>query len=450
MFFSGVALLILTACGGGSPGQQILDFTFGTQGKVQTDFYSNHDDEARGVALQSDGKIVVAGFATMISERDFGLVRYNVDGSLDTGFGTSHTGKQVTDFGGSWDTAEAVVIQDDGKIVAAGYSNAGTSFDFALARYNTDGSLDTSFGPAGTGMVRTDISGGNEYAMDVALQADGKIVVVGRAETSPGNLDIALARYNDDGTLDTFFNFVVLCTGICNGKKVLDLGGNQDYANAVAIDGDGKILVAGYANDGESLAFMLARFNTNGSLDVAGFGGGTGVVLTNFYTGYLSMARAIALQPDGKILVAGEAGHAVTGKDFALARYHSDGSLDEAFNYQSPCVIGQPCSGQAMLDFSRRHDSVEDVVLQSDGKIVLIGVTDNSNDYDFALARYNSDGSLDTGFGGSGTGKHVPLFLPGEDDWAFGGAVQDDNKLVVVGYTTVNFSEDFAVLRYMP
>ena len=171
---------------------------YGGTGKVTTDF-GGSDDSASSVAIQADGRIVAAGSsgaADFIA--DFALVRYNTDGSLDTSFGG--TGKVTTDFG-SDDSASSVSIQADGKIVAAVSSANPSNYDFALARYDSDGSLDTSFG--GTGKVTTDFTASYDFAVSIAIEADGKIVAAGY--TNPPKSGFALARYNSDGSLDTSF-----------------------------------------------------------------------------------------------------------------------------------------------------------------------------------------------------------------------------------------------------
>ncbi len=246
----------------------------------------------------------------------------------------------TTDFGGT-DIANAVVLQSDGKIVAVGQDSS----DFALARYNADGSLDSSFGTGGK--VTTDF-GGSDAALAAVLQPDGKIVAVGTSAA-----DFALARYNTDGSLDTSFG-----TG---GKVTTDFGGT-DQAWAAVLQPDGKIVAAGLA----SADFALARYNTNGSLDTSF---GTGGKVTTSFEGS-DQARAVVLQPDGKIVAVGWD----NGVEFALARYNTDGLLDSSFG----------TGGKVTTDFGG-SDAALAAVLQSDGKIVAVGF---ANTTDFALARY--------------------------------------------------------------
>ncbi len=225
---------------------------------------------------------------------------------------------QTTDFGGG-DYGADVAVQADRKIVVVG----GTGSDFALARYNADGSLDSSFD--GDGKLTTDLGGGGDGGADVAVQADGKIVVVGG---STGGF--ALARYNADGSLDPSFDG--------DGKRTTEFGGSGGTANGVALQPDGKIVAAGHGGAG----FALARYNTDGSLD-SSFDG-DGKQTTEFAGG---AAAAVALQGDGKIVAVGRA--VGDGMDFALSRYNADGSLDSSFDGDGKQITAIPWNSDESL-----------------------------------------------------------------------------------------------------
>ena len=328
-----------------------LDASFDGDGKVTTDL--GGFDTANGVAIQADGRIVAAGTGT--ASVDFALARYNRDGSLDTDFGGD--GNVTTDFGGS-DGAEGVAVQPDGKIVAAG----GGAADFALARYNRDGSLDTSF--HGDGKVTTDF-GGLDAAVGVAIQPNGRIVAAGFAA---GSADFALARYNRDGSLDTSFDG--------DGMVTTDFGGSMfEAAAGVAIQPDGRIVAAGFTQSD----FALARYNRDGSLDTSFDGDGK---VTTDFGGTDFAFGGLAIQPDGRIVAAGGG---APGDDFALARYNRDGSLDTSFDGD----------GKVTTDFGA-SDQASAIAIQSGGKIVAAGHRAESVGINWALARYNRDGSLDT------------------------------------------------------
>jgi len=302
-----------------------LDAGFGMNGKVATDFHGS-SDVAFAIALQPDGKIIAAGYALRLDGPafDFALARYNADGSLDASFGVG--GKVTTDFDRGWDQAHALLLQPDGKIVVAGEAAiGGAATDFALARYNADGSLDTSFGAAGK--VTTRFAGGFDRANTIVLQADGKIVAAGSATSRATGPDFALVRYNADGSLDATFGI--------DGRVVTDFsagGGifaNSDGASSAALQSDGKIVVAGAStHEPTFIDFVLARYNPDGSLD-ASFADGGKAELSFFGNSSIDSISGVANQPDGKIVVAGITTTAT--RDFALARYNADGRLDLTF-----------------------------------------------------------------------------------------------------------------------
>ena len=400
-----------------------LDTAFGSGGKVTT-AVPGPNSRANGLAVQSDGKLLVAGGSFNGSNYDFALVRYHADGSLDASFG--NLGMVTTPIGTSQDYARSVAVQSDGKIVVAGDSNNGTNSDFALVRYNANGTLDTSFGSGGK--VTTSFSGtSGEAGQSVAVQSDGKIVVAGYSDNGTVNYDFALVRYNADGTLDTTFG-----TG---GKVVTPIGSGDDYGQSVAVRSDG-IVVAGYAENGSGDGdFALARYRSDGSLDTT-FGIG-GKVITPIGL-YGDSGQSVAVQSDGKIVVAGSSSNGgMDDYDFALARYLSDGSLDTTFGN----------GGKVTTDIgSSSDDSGQSVALQSDGKIVVAGSSYNGANYDFALVRYQANGTLDTSFGNGGK-----MITPvgDSDDIGWSVAVQRDGKIVVAGDSRNGSDYDFALVRYL-
>ncbi|MGI8788174.1 MAG: FG-GAP-like repeat-containing protein [Pyrinomonadaceae bacterium] len=395
-----------------------LDTTFGTSGKVITPI-GNSNDGISAVAVQTDGKIIAAGYSDSGSNLDFALARYNADGTLDSTFGTG--GKVITPIGSSNDLISAVAIQTDGKIVAAGYSDNGTNLDFALARYNSNGTLDTTFGTSGK--VITPIGSRDDFASGVVIQTDGKIVAAGAAEISPFSGDFALARYNADGTLDSTFG-----TG---GKVTTPIGNADDFASAVALQTDGKIVVACSASDGVTDDFALARYNANGTLDTTV---GTGGKVTTPIGNADDFASAIAIQTDGKIVAAGYTNNGANA-DFALVRYAVNGTLDTTFG----------TGGKVTTLIGSSDDFLNAAAIQSNGKIVAAGYTNNGTNNDFALVRYNADGTLDAAFG---TGGKVTTPIGSANDYAYGVAIQADGKIVAAGSAFNGTNLDFALARY--
>lgn len=418
-------LLVLTAIpGSANPGT--LDPTFDGDGRVTTDFGLR--DSAGDVVIQGDGKIVAAGFGNGPGEFDFAVARYNTDGSLDTGWGGD--GTVTTDFNTSDDRGWAVALQSDGKIVVAGQtfvarSVGGSDLDFALVRYNTDGSLDTGF--SGDGKLNVDLGGSeSDAALDVAIQSDGDIVAAGYVRNlfpDPlGPSDFAVARFNGDGTQDMTFGV--------GGKITTDFATLHDEANAVAIQSDGKIVAAGPAEAGTNqFDFGLARYNTNGTPDTTW--GGDGTVLTNF--GGSDGANGLAVQPDQMILAVGSTTQSGS-VDTALARYTTTGGLDAGFDG----------NGTATIDYGN-DDQANDVVLQTDGKIVTAGQAAVSGSFDFAVSRFLSTGAPDTQW--SGDGK-VTTDFGGANDIGFGVAIQPDLKIVAAGCAFCFEAYDFALARY--
>ncbi len=388
-----------------------LDPTFGSGGKVTTAI-GTRSDEIYTLALQVDGKIIAGGYLYKDTDIDFALVRYNTDGTLDMTFGVG--GKITTGFSStSDDYGYAVALQGDGKIVLAGRSGKNAIYDFALARYNKDGPLDTSFGISG--LVTTDFGNTSDWALSIALQTDDKIVLCGWSYDG-SNTDFALTRYNPDGSLDTTFgNQGIVTTRFDSGYAL---------AYSLALQKDGKLVAAGYTDTG----FALARYNADGTIDTS-FGVGGKVT-----TGFGTRGFALALQTDDKIVIAGHAGSTSV---FALARFGPDGTMDSGFGN----------NGSVTTPIGLVYDEAHALAIQADGKIVAVGFTEIGNgNRDFALTRYNPDGSLDTSFGIGG--KVTTDFGPGTD-WAYALAIQSDGKLVGAGYADNNNDWDFALARYL-
>ena len=413
-----------------------LDPTFGTGGQVTTDF--NHStDIANAVALQSDGKLVVVGQTYKHNDytgEDFAVARYNGDGTLDTSFGNG--GKVTTDFPGLAAVASSVVVQPDGKILVAGGAFPGFTFlgDFELVRYNPDGSLDTSFGSGG--IVTTSFPGQGSYAFALALQSDGKIIAAGTdfvnfSSEDSSNTDFALERYNPDGTPDTTFG---------NGGQVTtDFDGFNDDAFSILVQPDGKLVAVGSAkNPATFYDFAAVRYLANGTIDTTF--GVAGKVRTDFGHADFDQARSAVLQPDGKIVAAGTTiFNNGLSEPFAVARYNSNGTLDTTFD----------SDGKLLIDFGSFDQTAYKVLLQPDGKIVTVGYPNTeSSDSDFLLARCNTNGSLDTTFG---VGGKVRTSFGDLNGGAYGAVLQPDGKIVAVGFnaTFTNKWAEFALARYL-
>ena len=359
-----------------------LDAGFGSGGTAMTDFGSPRGDGPTALALQPDGKIVLAGSTTTNVGDIFALARYNADGSLDAGFGNG--GKVTTEFSG-FDRLSAVGVQRDGKIVVAGTSSRGFS-DFVLARYNTDGSLDVGFGNGGK--VISDFAGGDDAVSGLAVQPDGKILVLGAVGAPPpppsppipcrtfpfcfglslpitGPSFPSLVRYNPDGSLDITFG--------SGGNVPTGLPPTRTFT----LQPDGRIVVLAGSTDSAAGEFTIARFNPDGRLD-GSFGVG-GKVTADYNGDVNDSLAALALQPDGRLLAVLN-----STRGLIVARYNPNGTPDPTFGN----------GGAATTDFRGSSFHAADLALQPDGKLLVAG-TNNWDFGDFALARFEGGPTSD-------------------------------------------------------
>jgi uncharacterized delta-60 repeat protein len=387
-----------------------LDALFGSGGKTLQDLRTR-DDFAFATALQSDGKILLAGKASTgtTTGNDFAVVRFNVDGTLDTTFGVG--GMSVMDVGSTSDTAYAIAIQSSGKIVVAGESRIGTAQpDFAMIRLNADGTLDTSFGVNGRTM--TDFSGGNDSGRSIALMSDGRIVLAGSA-TVGSVKRFAVSRYSADGVIDPTFNG--------NGKATTLFTSGSAVANAVVVLSDGSIVAAGAATNlttGNS-DYAAVRYLGTGAVDTTF---GTSGWFTLNMGGSGEAAYAMVKTSDGKLLIAGNNLDNSTGaSDFCLVRISTSGAVDSTFG----------TNGSVVTDFYGEYDQPTSMTLATDGKIVVAGMATLSGVTSIGVARYSSDGVADASFGSGG--KSYQAFGP--MDAATGVVVDSGGHILVGGYS---------------
>jgi uncharacterized delta-60 repeat protein len=388
-----------------SPGA--LDPTFDVDGKIAI---TNVVTVARKIAVQPDGKIIVVG--STANNADFVLFRFNLNGSPDFTFGIG--GKVITDFGSTTEAATDIAVQADGRIVVAG----STAVDFAVARYNPNGSLDTTFDS--DGKVLTDFAGNPDGANALVIQTDGKLVVAGEITTAAGGQDAGFARYNPNGSLDTTFS--------SDGKANFDIGNAFNSLAEVSQQPDGKIVAMGLVdiNGGD---FAVYRLDANGNLDSTfDF---DGIVTTDVFG--TDNATTIRVQPDSKILIGG----GNSGPNSAtLIRYNTNGSLDTTFDGDGRVTIDVPNVGRELIS---------EIELQGDGKILACYDATINSVFGIGLSamRFNSNGSLDTAFGNGGFVNARTLPLPEE---ALSMKLLSGNKMVVLGVN--NNQTSFAVARY--
>jgi len=425
------------------------DFGYGAGGVAVVDFPGGSARVSAAVLAPFGQGVVAVGTMNGGFGQEFALARFTPWGTADGGFGIG--GRVTTSFGEADDFGTAMVIRPDGKFYVAGttgrYDGEGTVGDFALSRYNVDGSLDQSFGQGGrvtanfsqvsfrgTGVTPLSASDPDDAASAVLLQPDGKVVVAGSSDGS-----LALTRFNPDGSQDqTFGDF-----GLVVVPVLYDNDGTPAPAFAevrgLAMDADGRIVAAGYAIGFESKV-VVARFNPDGTLD-ATFGGGgfegDGIVVSALGGGGAASAYAVAVDDDGGILTAGG-----LGGDIVLARFTADGSLDTAFGSGSG-------GGYTRVDFFEQDDGGRAIALQRD-RILVGGYATSGSIGDFALAGFTYDGLIDPSFavGSPQTGRLTTDFFERSEVMS-GLAVAPDESIVAVGTVEVAGGvTNFGVVRY--
>lgn len=394
----------------------MLDSDFDMDGIVTT-AVGAAGGNGRAMAVQPDGKILLAGDATPGIDADFALVRYLPDGSLDPAFGF---GGQVMVGGASDDLARAILLQPDGMILLGGRGGPSGGNEFYIVRFTSGGTLDATFGTNGEVTGAMGFGGNEGYAM--ALQPDGKILLAGSAANA-NDLDFALLRYNPDGSQDMDFGI--------DGAVLTPVGtGTGDVCYTMVVQPDGKILLGGAMGSGfNASSFAMVRFLPDGSLDESF--GTNGIVVSPISMGR-NIGFSLALQPDGRILMCGDArGEGFGG--FAVARYLANGILDASFGTNG--VVSTVMGVQS---------TARSVIVQPDGKILLAGETypiSTDEASDLALVRYLSNGALDPGFDGDG------IVTTPVGNGAIGRAVQlQSNAQILVGGAS---DLGFTLVRYL-
>jgi uncharacterized delta-60 repeat protein len=385
-----------------------LDTSFGASGIARVGI-SDADDGPSGCRprLQADGKIIVCGtrLENGPTGADFYVARFNADGALDASFGTGGIATIDFDGGAGGDHAEGLALQPDGRILVAGTTH-GTglqSDDFAVARLDSNGMLDETFASGGKATIAFDLADGvgNDDVHAIALAPDGTIVIAGSAETAGGSV-VAIARLLNTGMGDLAFN----ATGkVTFAFAETEAQGEDDGAQGIAIDSQGRILIAGTSCAGapptNTAQFGVARLLATGDLDTAFNGTGYATVAFDPGTGLSNaFAMNVALLADGGVLVSGYANTspyaAMTNMDVAAARLDAGGALDTAFAN----------GGRLLIPFDLQADGFDaatDALEQPDGRIVLVGTALSDTTQYAIAARVTSDGMLDPEFGTMGS-----------------------------------------------
>lgn len=406
------AMAVSTVSLEAAPGS--LDLGFNNTGKIIKDFGAS--ESLCAVAVLPDGKIIAAGTTDVSGHDDILVVRYLPNGTLDSSF--SVDGSEITNLlATSNETATAMAVQSDGKIVVVGYTdaNSGTNLDMFAVRFNSNGGLDSSFGFSGKYTINPTVSA-DDRATGVKVLPDGKIMIGGSARTNTSTA-FALARLTAGGILDPTFS----------GDGYQEVAAGYGECHAMAVQADGKIILVGESKSVGTEDFIVARCNSNGTLDNTFSSDG----FTRTQIIGKDAAYATLVQPDGKILVAG---HANGGTDSVAARYLADGNLDPSFSGDG---IYQNSFG-GLSSFSA-------VVLEANGKILLGGASGTLAGRNSTIVRLTPLGVLDETFDGDGYLIHDINVANG--DFIFGLSFQPDGRLVAVGKAG-NSTGDIALSRY--
>lgn len=393
----------------------VLDDSFGTDGIVTTQVSTTYNF-GMATVVQPDGKIIVAGYAGTPATYKAAVVRYNTDGTLDDTFGDA--GKLTIPVGSAKSYATDVVLQDDGKIVLGARTYDNVAGDFALIRLNENGTFDNSFGNNGIVIAST---GGSDVSTSILIADDGKILLAGDSDG-----DFSVAKFNADGTLDTSFG--------ANGWSITIFDDSSSFIQQIAFQNDGKIVMGGFAvNSVGRYQMAAARINADGTLDNSF--GNNGKVFFNFGVDQ-DFATAVAIQSDGKIVLGGHTyitSNPRLSYDFAVVRLNTNGDFDTTYGD----------NGVATAQIVNEANYTNGMIIQEDDKIVLAGRTVKLFDYDLAMLRFDTEGNLDTTFGNDGK---VSTDVDGREDHGYAIALQPDNKIILTGYSYPAGADDSAIV----
>lgn len=399
-----------------------LDSSFGVNGIVATDIGASSFDLLHNIIIQPDQKILAVGSSNSATS-DFAVIRYLADGTPDPDFGVN--GIAIINFGG-YDVGHAVAVLPDGKLIVAGESQIGGSYDFALTRLYPDGTIDSTFGV--NALVITDLGGDYEFATSLAIQEDGKIIAAGKiVNGSVVTADFGMVRYSADGIIDSGFGM---------DGKVRTSVRDEDEATGIILQSDGKIVLGGFAAVNAIADFAMVRYLDNGEIDKS-FGIGGKTITDVEGTGRSDFESCMMQDKDGYILLAGSPNYEpfFGEADMGMVRYDRDGHIDPNFGIQ----------GVYILDIGT-NSQMEAIAQQPDGKYLMAGKSDViSFKNQWIIARIRNEGGLDTLFGDHGI---VVTDMPGNNETVQSIAIQQDSR-IVAGGVGGSASIDFTLARYI-
>jgi uncharacterized delta-60 repeat protein len=394
-----------------------FDTSFNSTGIVET-IFSSGENIIFDLALQSNGKIVAVGVDNFAIDNDFAIARYLSDGTLDTTFNS--TGLAALDLNSNNDDARATAIQSNGKIVVAGYTTpGGGDFDFALVRLNSNGTLDSTFGNSGITILDINNAGADDLIYDIALDSQDRIIAVGRTQTG-SNIDAVAVRFSANGALDTSFG--------TSGVTRINSGASNEYARSIKIDSGGNLWIAGYKSGSTYLQPAIWKLSSAGVLDTewsVATGAGD------------SRIQEIIFAQDGNIVAVGDS---LDGSNVVFTAWKLDPS-------SGSLVSGFGTSGVVTHSLGSGDAFALAIASARDGKLILGGQAIGSSNEDFALARISlADGSLDTSFADAGI-KIAPI--GSNEDLITSLLVQSDGWIIAGGYADNNVDKrNFAIARF--
>ena len=406
-----LTLSLIILCTGVFAQTNGVDINFGDNGLVKTDINGKFDD-ATDIVMVENGNIIAAGNSMVGSHFEFYIAQYYSNGELDETFGNS--GFATIDFSTFHCLVKAITVQNDGKIIVVGNYDNNYYTDPAIARFNEDGTIDTTFG--NQGLIQFDLSAQFDDFNDVVVQPDGKILVVG-SSFKFGSDDFLLVRFLEDGTLDESFGD--------DGFVYTDFDETEDVIYSVLLQKDKKILVSGYSGYG-STYFAAARYLENGLLDPTFSIDGK---VTMSSGSRVDKSYGMTFQSDSSFVLAGTH-HAGAIDEYMFVRIDKNGSLDNTFG----------AGGMIYLPTLNAADKITDVIVQADDKIVACGSRNN----EAVFVRLTKNGTTDDTFGDNGI-----LMLPEEDGTNILNALlmNSENTIIAAGSTDQDDYSDFLLMQ---
>ncbi len=433
-----------------------LDPTFGSSGVVvsaDTAGGAGGDDWGKSITIDASDKILVTGYSkNNAGDYDMMIWRYNEDGSLDPTFDSDGIVTDNNAAGGNGhDFGNSITIDANGKILVAGESYGGNQkhYDMAIWRYNTNGTLDTSFDLDGKVTHHNAALGnGPDKGNSIAIDANGKILVAGDSGNNAGNLDMVIWRYSTNGTLDTSFDLDGIVT-----QDNAALGNGDDWGYSIIVDEKDRILVTGKSWNGSDYDMVIWRFYANGTIDTTFNASGPtkGIVVSHNAAGGNGddSGNSITIDSNGKILVAGESKNNAGDLDMVIWRYNEDGTLDTTFNASGPkqgIAISHNAAG------GNGSDRGLSLTIDTEGRILVTGNSKSaSTSADMVIWRYEQDGTPDADFGSNGIVVNAGAAGGTKEDWGNSITTDAKGRILVTGLSkNASGDSDMAIWRYIP